>query len=178
MSSEKILDVDASIEGSLKFSDPVNLRINGSFKGELDTKGSLTIGKNAKVNAMIAGDEVIIAGMVKGDINARKRIELIPPAKVIGNVITPCLAVKEGALLKGNCDMGIEEDFLESMEIKKGFLGTREVAEYLEMDISLVRKWASEDKIPAEKRGNNWIFNKQEIEKWVSEGKLPAKEET
>ena len=99
------------MEGNLKFGDSVNLRINGCFVGELDTKGSLTIGKNARINARINGDEIIIAGVIKGDINARKRIELIPPAKVIGAIITPPLIIKEGDLIKGNCDMGIEDDF-------------------------------------------------------------------
>jgi len=42
--AEKILDVDASMQGTLAFKDPVNLRINGKFDGKLDTKGSLTIG--------------------------------------------------------------------------------------------------------------------------------------
>ena len=40
---EKILDVDASMQGTISFKDPVNLRINGSFEGKLDTRGSLTI---------------------------------------------------------------------------------------------------------------------------------------
>ena len=30
---EKILDVDAAMQGSLTFKDPVNLRINGKFEG-------------------------------------------------------------------------------------------------------------------------------------------------
>ena len=43
---EKILDVDASMQGTLSFKDPVNLRINGKFEGKLQTKGSLTIGEH------------------------------------------------------------------------------------------------------------------------------------
>ena len=46
---EKVLDVDATMQGTLTFRDPVNLRINGSFEGNLDTKGNLTIGENATV---------------------------------------------------------------------------------------------------------------------------------
>ena len=33
---EKILDVDASMQGTLSFNDPVNLRINGKFEGKLN----------------------------------------------------------------------------------------------------------------------------------------------
>ncbi|MFH1519941.1 MAG: polymer-forming cytoskeletal protein [Candidatus Omnitrophota bacterium] len=176
VSQDKIIDVDVSMRGDLKFSEPVNLRINGSFEGELDIKGSLTIGRNAKVKAKINGDAVIIEGMVKGDINARKSIELIPSAKVIGSIITPSLTIKEGALFKGTCDMGVENDFFEEIGVGEGFLNTREVTEYLEVDISRVRKWAQEGKIPAEKQGNNWVFNRQEIEKWLSESKMPKED--
>ena len=34
---EKILDVNATMQGTMIFKDPVNLRINGEFEGKLDT---------------------------------------------------------------------------------------------------------------------------------------------
>ena len=51
---EKTLDVDASMQGSLIFKDPVNLKINGRFEGTLNTKGNLMIGEHATVNAASA----------------------------------------------------------------------------------------------------------------------------
>ncbi|MFH1644925.1 MAG: polymer-forming cytoskeletal protein, partial [Candidatus Omnitrophota bacterium] len=48
---EKVLDVDASMQGSMVFKDAVNLRINGAFDGSLDTRGKLTIGEGAVVCA-------------------------------------------------------------------------------------------------------------------------------
>ena len=48
---DKILDVDARMQGTIIFKDPVNLRINGSFEGKLETRGRLTIGENARVGA-------------------------------------------------------------------------------------------------------------------------------
>ncbi len=53
---EKILDVDAAMQGTLKFKEPVNLRINGRFEGTLEIKGNLTIGQTAIVLADIIGD--------------------------------------------------------------------------------------------------------------------------
>ena len=40
---DKTVEIDAQMQGSLTFSDPVNLKINGQFQGSLDTKGTLTI---------------------------------------------------------------------------------------------------------------------------------------
>ena len=34
---DKFLDVNATMQGTLRFDDPVNLRINGKFEGTLDT---------------------------------------------------------------------------------------------------------------------------------------------
>src|SRR3989338_280695 len=102
---EKILDVDASMQGTIAFKDPVNLRINGSFEGKLDTKGSLTIGENARVKANITGDRIIVAGKVTGDIVATLGLSIISPAVVRGNVITPVISITEGAVLEGQLSM-------------------------------------------------------------------------
>ena len=40
---EKSIEINAQMQGSLTFEDPVNLKINGNFKGSLNTKGTLTI---------------------------------------------------------------------------------------------------------------------------------------
>ena len=74
---QKILDVDASMQGTLAFRDPVNLRINGNFEGKLDTKGSLTIGDNASVRADIKGEEIMIGGKVVGNILAEKELKIL-----------------------------------------------------------------------------------------------------
>ena len=63
---EKFLDVNAAMQGSLAFSDPVNLRINGKFEGNLTTRGNLIIGSNADVKADIVGENITVGGKSKG----------------------------------------------------------------------------------------------------------------
>src|SRR3990167_4687279 len=94
--TERLLDVDASMLGSLIFKDPVNLRINGRFEGTLNTKGNLMIGEHASVNADITGDSIVIAGKVNGNVNALKELKLISPGCVVGDIRTPLLSVAEG----------------------------------------------------------------------------------
>ena len=102
---EKILDVDASMQGTLAFKDPVNLRINGNFEGKLDTKGTLTIGQNAAVRADINGEDVIISGRVTGNIIADKQLKVLSAAHIVGDITTPVLAVEPGAVIHGKCQM-------------------------------------------------------------------------
>lgn len=166
-SDEKILDVDARMQGTIVFKDPVNLRINGSFEGKLETRGSLTIGENANVQADIQGDKMVIAGKVTGNLMARTSVSLISPAVVRGNLETPILSMAEGAVLDGRLTMlnlgGVKED---------GTFSLRDVAQYLEVESKVVEEWAAQKKIPAEYRNGEWQFHKLTIDKWVQDDKL------
>jgi len=103
---EEVINIEAGMKGSLKFSNSVNLRINGKFEGELETKGNLTIGENADVKTkLIKGENITILGKVKGDVVCSERLEIFAPAKVIGNIQAPILVIKEGAMLRGNCQV-------------------------------------------------------------------------
>ena len=166
---EKILDVDASMQGTLTFKDPVNLRINGKFEGKLQTKGILTIGEHAVVKADIIGENIIIAGRVDGDITAENTIKLVVPARVVGDIKTPVLNVAEGAVLEGYCNMLLEGKPSES---GRATLTIDEVAKYLEVDKNMVREWADTGKLPAVKEGSKWKFEKTKIENWLTSEKI------
>lgn len=157
---EKILDVDASMQGSLVFKDAVNLRINGRFEGNLETRGNLTIGQAAQVSADIIGDNVIIGGRVKGRITAKERLTLLPTAVVEGDIYPAKLNVAEGAILEGNCSM------------LRDFLNANELARYLEVDLNSIMEWANSGKVPALKEGNDWKFERRAIDSWVALGKI------
>lgn len=158
--NEKILDVDASMSGTLTFRDPVNLRINGRFEGVLETKGNLVIGQNAVVNAHIIGDEIIVGGRIKGEILAKQRLTLLPTAVIDGQIRTAKLIVNEGAVIEGSCHMLGDQ------------LSVDELAKYLEVDSSSVVEWANSGKVPAKKEGENWKFERKEIDEWVASGKV------
>ena len=156
----KILDVDASMQGTLSFKDPVNLRINGKFEGGLDAEGVLTIGPNANVTADIIGDSIIVEGKIRGKITARVSLELLPTAIFDGEIYTFRLIVSEGAIFNGKCQMLGE------------ILNTEELARYLEVDINSIFDWANQGKIPAVKQGNDWKFERKAIDSWIASGKI------
>lgn len=167
---EKILDVDASMQGTMSFNDPVNLQINGRFEGTLDTKGTLTIGEKAFVSANIVGDEITIAGRVNGEVIAKKSLKLISPARVDGNIRTPLLEITKGAVLNGNCQM------VSSLKVfaqpGAGIMEVEEVARYLEVDSSVVRDWAVSGKLPAIREGDKLHFDKAKIDEWIASERI------
>ena len=157
---EKLLDVDASMQGTLSFKDPVNLRINGRFEGNLDVKGSLTIGSTAVVKADIVGDDVIIGGRVKGKIIAKETLVMLSTAIVEGEIYPAQLNVSEGAIFDGKCSM------------LHDFLTAEELARYLEVDLKSITEWVNSGKIPATKEGDNWRFERKNIDAWIGSGKV------
>ncbi len=167
--TKKILDVDATMQGTLTFRDPVNLRINGSFEGSLDTKGSLTIGENAVVKAEIKGEHIVIAGRVYGDITAEKELKIVPPAHVTGNIATPRLAIVDGAILEGKCHMAGKG---KEVPPSKKMLTAEELARYLEVSTSMISEWVNSGKLPGIKEQNIWLFNKDEVDEWIASGKV------
>jgi excisionase family DNA binding protein len=157
---EKILDVDAAMQGSMSFKDPVNLRINGKFEGSLQTKGNLTIGQAAVVCADITGDNIIVGGKVKGRITARERLTLLPTAVIEGDIFPVRLNIAEGAILEGVCSM------------LHDLLDAEEVARYLEVDANSIMELVKSGKMPGSKEGESWRFDRKEIDSWVAAGKI------
>ncbi|MBF0521804.1 MAG: polymer-forming cytoskeletal protein [Candidatus Omnitrophica bacterium] len=158
---DKIIEINAKMQGTMVFNDPVNLKINGDFNGSLETKGTLTIGNTAQVEANVNGDSIIIAGKVKGDILARKMLVLMPTAVLRGNISTPKLNIVEGAFFQGNCQM--PED--------SGLLDLGEVAKYLEIDMSEIERLANSGEIPGKKIDNSWKFERAQIDRWATQSR-------
>ncbi len=94
------------VSGKLEFEG--NVRIEGSVEGEVSAGDVLQIGERAVVNAQISGTIVVIRGNVKGDVHARKRVEIRAPGKLHGNVTTPSLVIDDGVTFEGYCSMGSE----------------------------------------------------------------------
>jgi excisionase family DNA binding protein len=158
----KTVEINAQMQGSLIFSDPVNLKINGQFTGTLNTKGTLTIGDSAQVEAEIIGDNIVVAGKIKGNITANKMLVLMPTAILRGDVFTPKLNIVEGAVFQGHCQM----------QISDSLLNIDEVAKYLEIEITEIERLATSGKIPAIRNGNQWKFERSKIDNWATTGKV------
>ncbi len=153
---EKILDVNAAMKGSLVFSDPVNLRINGKFEGSLDTKGNLIIGEDAAVKANIIGEKVTVSGMVKGDIRATDTVKLLSSARVAGNIEAPKLSIEEGAVFNGKC------------RTAEARISLGELSDYLSVEENKIVEWVEGGKIPVEKEGSRLLFDREKVENWVA----------
>ena len=115
------------------------------------------------MEAQITGESITVAGRVRGKIVAKRSLRLIPPARVTGEITTPNLAVEEGAVLDGTVHM--EEAAGQAPAL---LLSIEEVAQYLEVEPTVVQQWASQGRIPAVRDGEGWRFEKQRLDRWVA----------
>ncbi len=91
------------VEGKIDFEGAI--RIEGLFKGDIHSAGTLIVGEGGMVEANIKVDTVIVTGEVKGLIEARTRVELNSPGKVYGEIRTPNLIICEGVTFEGTSNM-------------------------------------------------------------------------
>jgi excisionase family DNA binding protein len=157
----RILDVNASMQGSLIFQEPVVLRISGRFDGTLQTRGELVIGDEATVSADITGEMITIAGQVTGKVVAKQSLKVVPPARLQGEIWTPVFEVEAGANIDGVIHMS-----------EQGvWMTPGEVAEYLEVEARLIEQWAQEGKLGGLQKAGQWHFEKAKIDEWVASQK-------
>ncbi len=99
---ETLIGRNAVLEGTIKTGKVV--RIDGKIKGDIDALGVL-IGTEAEVVGDINTKAIVVYGLVEGNINASETIEIMPKAKVVGDIKTNILTIAEGAYFDGKSSM-------------------------------------------------------------------------
>ena len=111
---ETVFSNSTMFSGELSFEK--SLKIEGGFKGKIKSKGHLIIGENAKIRASIKAYSIVIAGEVKGNVEAFERLELLPTGKLYGNIKTKKLKMADGVIFEGSCEMLKEQDLNKTMD--------------------------------------------------------------
>jgi cytoskeletal protein CcmA (bactofilin family) len=73
----------------------------GEFAGEIECSGTLVVGKGAEVKATIRGNDVTIAGLVRGNITAVGKLRIAPSGRLEGDARVGALVVQEGGVHHG-----------------------------------------------------------------------------
>ena len=92
------------IKGELSGSE--DLTIEGQVEGRIDLKDHLlTIGPNGKIKAEVFAKSVIVLGEVMGNVTASEKVDIRDNGSVDGDIISPRVAIAEGAHFRGSVDM-------------------------------------------------------------------------
>ena len=98
-----LLGKGSEFDGKLSFEGTV--RVDGKLTGEIFTDDVLIVGEGAEVNAEVTVGAIVIQGIVRGNITAKRSVEIHSPGKVRGNVNTPSLFIEKGVTFDGHCQM-------------------------------------------------------------------------
>ncbi len=104
--SNALLGRGAEFEGKLSFEGTV--RIEGKFRGEIRSSDTLVIGEGAIVEADIDVSNVVVYGLVKGNLRADSQAQFHAPARFYGDIATKSLAVEPGVIIEGAIHMDPE----------------------------------------------------------------------
>ena len=92
------------IKGELNGSE--DLTVEGHVEGKIELKDHvLTIGPNGKIKAQVFAKAVIVLGEVNGNVTASEKVDIRDGGSVDGDIISPRVAIAEGAHFRGTVDM-------------------------------------------------------------------------
>jgi len=92
------------IKGELNGSE--DLTIEGHVEGTIQLKEHvLTIGPNGRIKAQVFAKSVIVLGEVTGNVTASDKVDIRDNGSVDGDIVSPRVAIAEGAHFRGSVDM-------------------------------------------------------------------------
>ena len=92
------------IKGELNGSE--DLTVEGHVEGKIELRDHvLTIGPNGKIKAQVFAKSVIVLGEVNGNVTATEKVDIRDGGSVDGDIVSPRVAIAEGAHFRGSVDM-------------------------------------------------------------------------
>jgi cytoskeletal protein CcmA (bactofilin family) len=100
---DTLIGAGTRINGDVEFSGGLHLDgyINGNVRGEPNAEATLSVSEQGGIEGSVSASNVILNGIVKGDIDATLRVELGEKARVLGNVQYSAIETAVGAQING-----------------------------------------------------------------------------
>ena len=73
----------------------------GTVEGDCDIDGPLTLAESGRWVGTMKATDIVVAGVVEGDVVSKQRVEILGSARVSGSLAGHSIAVAEGAVIEG-----------------------------------------------------------------------------
>lgn len=131
---ETVLGANSALTGSL--TSKANVRIDGTFEGNLEIDGNILVGETGKIKADINAKNIVIAGAVRGNVNGNK-VQLLRTSRVWGDISASAITTEEGAFIDGKITMVKHEAASQTFELTPSE-SPEEAAEEAEEELEVV----------------------------------------
>jgi cytoskeletal protein CcmA (bactofilin family) len=74
----------------------------GTVEGDCEIAGPVTLAEGGRWKGTIKATDIVIAGVVEGDVVGEQRVEIAGTARVTGSLAGHSIAVAEGAIIEGD----------------------------------------------------------------------------
>jgi cytoskeletal protein CcmA (bactofilin family) len=92
---------DVEFSGGLHLDGYINGNVSGNVSGEQSAGATLSVSEQGGIEGSVSVPNIILNGLVKGDIDATLRVELGEKARVLGNVRYSAIETAVGAQING-----------------------------------------------------------------------------
>jgi len=98
-----LIGTKTRINGDVEFDGGFHLdgHINGNVKCASDAQATLSVSEQGCIEGSVTVPNIVLNGLVKGDIDALDRVELGPKARVLGSVHYSTIETAVGAQILG-----------------------------------------------------------------------------
>ena len=93
------------IDGEI--SSDEDLVVHGMIKGRIVLHENLYVEQSGVIEADVETKNIEISGQVTGHIVARQKVEILTGGRALGDVRAQRILIADGAVFKGNVDMGV-----------------------------------------------------------------------
>ena len=100
---DTLIGTQTRINGDIEFAGGLHLDgyVNGNLNGRLEVGANLSVGEHGEIEGSVSVTNIVLNGIVKGDIDASERVELGEKARVLGNVRYSTIETAVGAQIHG-----------------------------------------------------------------------------
>ena len=116
-SIDSLIGAGTRVEGNVFFSG--GLRVDGEVRGNISCEngqqGTLVLSEKASVEGAISVGHIVINGTVIGPVFASESLELLPSARVTGDVEYHQIEMQQGAVIQGRL---IHQTSTKTVELK------------------------------------------------------------
>ena len=78
-----------------------DFQVLGKFEGEITLTGTVHVSEGAEVDANVSATAIVIGGVVRGNLSASTRVEILPTGTLTGTLKSGSFTAAEGASVKG-----------------------------------------------------------------------------
>jgi len=100
---DTLIGAQTRINGDVEFAGGFHLdgHINGNVKSAMGSGATLSVSEQGCIEGSVVVTNIVLNGVVKGDIEASDRVEMGPKARVLGSVHYTTIETAVGAQING-----------------------------------------------------------------------------